>query len=48
MAPKTMIDVSKLSFDDVVYDAEGLDTYLPQRFAMRQLHRQTRNRRRER
>lgn len=38
MAPKPMIDVSELDFDKVLYDSEALNTYLPQRYDMRQLH----------
>ena len=38
MAPKPLIDVSTLNFDQLMYDEEGLHAYLPQRYAMRQLH----------
>jgi 3-hydroxyacyl-[acyl-carrier-protein] dehydratase len=38
MAPKPLIDLSAIDLETVAYDAEALNTYLPQKFAMRQLH----------
>lgn len=38
MAPKPLLDLSALDLETVAYDGEALDTYLPQKFAMRQLH----------
>lgn len=38
MAPKPLFDLAGIDLGTVAYDAEALDAYLPQKFAMRQLH----------
>jgi 3-hydroxyacyl-[acyl-carrier-protein] dehydratase len=38
MAPKPIIDLAQVDLSRVEYDAEALDTYLPQTDVMRQLH----------
>ena len=38
MAPKPLIDLEQIDLETVAYDAAALDAYLPQKFAMRQLH----------
>jgi 3-hydroxyacyl-[acyl-carrier-protein] dehydratase len=38
VAPKPLIDLSGLDLSTVAFGREALDTYLPQKFAMRQLH----------
>jgi len=38
MPPKPLIELSDVDFETVAFDEEALHTYLPQRYAMRQLH----------
>lgn len=38
MPPKPLLDLSAVDLETVQFDSEALDTYLPQKFEMRQLH----------
>ena len=38
MAPRPLVDLSAVDLETVAFDGDALDAYLPQKFAMRQLH----------